>query len=198
MATYPALGPPIAADSLLEGELEGETLARLREVTGEADGPMERHGIRCYLICRRLAEQRGAEADSELLMVAALLHDIGLYEGASQGGVYVSDGAEYARGLLAGRPGWPAARVQRCLDAIERHHELRSQWAAGLEVELLRRADLVDVSANLITYGAGREWLRALSRSVRRDGTYREIGGLVLRALRERPASMPRIFLRGG
>ncbi len=142
---------------------------------------MERHGLRCYLICLRLASLRGAEVDRELLLVAALLHDIGLYDGASEGGVYVSDGAVYAERLLAGREAWPAERVRRCLDAIERHHELRSQWAAGLEVELLRRADLVDVSAGLISHGAGRAWLRELGRCVRRDGTYREIGGLVLK-----------------
>ncbi len=198
MATAPDLSGPIRADQVAETGTELEALARLRALTGESDGPMERHGLRCYLIGLRLASLRGAEVDRELLLVAALLHDIGLYDGASEGGVYVSDGAVYAEGLLSGREGWPAERSRRCLDAIERHHELRSQWAAGLEVELLRRADLVDVSAGLISHGAGRAWLRELGRSVRREGTYREIGGLVFKALRERPASMPRIFLRGG
>jgi hypothetical protein len=32
---------------------------------------------------------------------------------------------------------------------------------------------------------------------VPRDGTYREIGAMVLKAARERPATLPRIFLRG-
>lgn len=197
MATSPQLTGTITADDVAESETERLALDRLREVTGETDGPMERHCLRGYLIGLRLAELRGADPDREVLFVAAMLHDIGLYDGASSGGVYVSDGAVYAEPLLTGREGWPPERIRRCLDAIERHHELRSQWAAGLEVELMRRADLVDVSAGLITHGAGRDWLHSLAASVRRDGTYREIGGLVLKAMRERPLSMPRIFVSG-
>ena len=72
-------------------------------------------------------------------------------------------------------------RIQLCFDAIERHHELRSQWDRGAEVELIRRADLVDLSDGLIRFGLSREWIRDLFRSVSRDGTYRTIGYEVAR-----------------
>ncbi|HKJ35262.1 MAG TPA: HD domain-containing protein [Solirubrobacterales bacterium] len=186
----------VLAAELVETQAERDSLVRLRELAGADDGPMERHGLRCFLICERLAEQRGVEIDRELLLVASILHDIGLYDGASQGGVYVTDGRDFAAELLAGRDGWSEARTARCLDAIERHHELRPQWDAGVEVELLRRADMVELSRGLIGFGAGRAWLSQLWRAVPREGTYREIGKMVLKAARERPASLPRIFKR--
>jgi hypothetical protein len=92
---------------------------------------------------------------------------------------------------------WPAARLERLGDAIERHHELRPQFARGAEVELMRRADLVDVSQGLIRFGLEREWLRNLSRQVPRKGMMREIGRLVAVAARERPLTLPSIFIRG-
>ena len=192
------LSSRLRADEAVETDAERAALDRLREVAGGEDGPMERHGLRCFLISERLGELRGVEVDRELLLVAGLLHDIGLYDGASRGGAYIADGREDAAELLGGREGWDGARTERCLDAIERHHELRPQWAAGTEVELLRRADLVELSRGLISFGAGRPWLAGLWRAVPRDGTYGEISRMVLKAARERPASLPKIFLRGG
>jgi hypothetical protein len=191
------LSARVLADDLVETATEREALRRLREITGDEDGGMERHGLRCHLIGERLARRRGIGIDRELSLVAGLVHDIGLYDDASRGGVYVSDGREWARGFLTGREGWGRERVELCLDAIERHHELRSQWQAGAEVELLRRADLADLSRGLIGFGAGRGWYSDLWRAVPRDGTYAEIGKMVLKAARERPASLPRIFIRG-
>lgn len=193
-----AAGGRIRAEELASTATEREALERLRSVCGESDGAMERHGLRCYLICERMAAQLGTDVDREVLLVAGLLHDIGLYDGASSGGVYVSDGKEYAAELLVGREGWNAERIRLCLDAIERHHELRSQRAAGTEVELLRRADLVELSRGLVNFGLDRDGLGDLWRSVPRDGVYREIGSMVVKALRERPTTLPKIFLRGG
>ena len=69
--------------------------------------------------------------DGEVLTVAAILHDIGLYPSVGDGGVYTRDGADLARAMLP-RHGWSAARIERCADAIDRHHELRNQlqWDA--------------------------------------------------------------------
>ena len=157
---------------------------------------MERHGLRVFLIASKLAERRGADVDREVLLVAGLLHDLGLYDSVSRGGVYVSDGAEFAADLVAPH-GWSAGRTTLCANAIERHHELRPQWGAGDEVELVRRADLVDVSAGLVRFGLPGTWLRDLSAAVSRDGTYSEIARLVGHTLRVRPLTLPQIFLRG-
>jgi HD superfamily phosphodiesterase len=62
-----------------------EALERLRHATGTVNGPMERHCLRTHEIATALAERRGWKLDRELLTVAAILHDIGLYPDASQG-----------------------------------------------------------------------------------------------------------------
>ena len=186
-----------AADDLIQTDDERNALARLRELTGETDGPMERHSTRCFLIGEKLAADANKEIDREVLLIAAWIHDLGLYEGASEGGAYVTDGRHYAERMLAGKPGWDDARIRLCGDTIERHHELRSQWEAGNEVELLRRADRVELSGGLIRYGLTRQWLKELGERVPREGTYGEITRMVLRGMRERPLKMAQIFVQG-
>lgn len=187
----------VTAEDLVRSEAEVAALTALREVTGEAGGPMERHGMRCFLISERQAADRDLMVDHEILLVAGLLHDIGLYDGASEGGVYVTDGRNFAERLLAGRPGWDARRTLLCLEAIERHHEVRPQWHAGPEVELMRRADMVELSGGLVNFGVSRGWIRGLWRAVPRDGLYGEVGKMVAKAARERPTSLPKILIRG-
>lgn len=184
-----------SAEDLARTDSEVAALRKLREITGEAGGAMERHGLRVFLIADRLATAREIEVDREVLLIAGLLHDVGLYDEASHGGVYVRDGAEFTAELLR-QHDWGDDRIQVCFDAIERHHELRSQWDRGAEVELIRRADLVDLSDGLIRFGLGREWIRDLFKSVSRDGTYRTIGYEVARVLRHRPLTLPQIFRR--
>jgi hypothetical protein len=191
-----AAGFPASADEAAQTAAERDALAAVREATGEESSPMERHGLRVFLIAAKLAERRAAEVDGEVLLVAGFLHDLGLYDSVSRGGVYVKDGAEFASELVA-RHGWSAERTELCANAIERHHDLRPQWAAGTEVEVTRRADLVDVSGAVVRFGLPRGWLHGLFAAVPRDGMYSEIGRMVGHVLRDRPLTMPRIFLRG-
>jgi HD superfamily phosphodiesterase len=183
------------AEDLVRTDSERAALQRLREITGQTGGPMERHGLRVFLIADRLATARQADVDREVLLIAGLLHDIGLYDEASHGGVYVTEGAEFTADLLRQR-GWGEARILLCFDAIERHHETRSQWDRGTEVELIRRADLVDLATALVTFGLPRDWLRDLFRSVPRDGTYATIGWEVAKQLTHRPLKFAQIFRR--
>lgn len=183
-------------DQLAVTAAEQDALARLRAAIGVTDGPMERHSLRTRHIAARLAGQRQWPIDGEVLTVAAILHDAGLYPGISRGGVYTSDGAQTARELLAAH-GWRPERIELCANAIDRHHELRRQRALGAEVEGLRLADLVELSGGLLRFGLDRTWLRELYAEVPRAGLYGELAREVGRALRERPLTMARIFWRG-
>ncbi len=183
------------AEDLARTDSETVALAALRDATGETGGPMERHSRRVFLIADRLATARGLRVDREVLLIAGLLHDVGLYDAASHGGVYVKEGAEFTAELLRAQD-WDENRIRLCFDAIERHHELRSQWDRGAEVERIRRADLVDLSHRLIRFGLSHEWIHDLFESVSRDGTYRTIGYDVARVLRHRPLTLPQIFRR--
>jgi hypothetical protein len=187
---------PLTFDQLAITPAELEALLRLRAATDEIAGPMERHCLRCRQIAAEIAARRHWIVDGEVLTVAAILHDIGLYPGVATADAYVADGAALARSLLRAQ-GWTPARIELCAEAIDRHHELRRQHRRGVEVEALRIADLVDVSGGLLRFGLDREWLRALRRSVPADGLGGELAREVGRALRERPLSLPRIFLRG-
>lgn len=177
-------------DQLAITAAEREALAELRKATASVNGPMERHCLRVRTIAAELGKRRGWELDAEILTIASILHDIGLYPSVSQGGVYTEDGAMLAR------HGWDAPRIERCADAIDRHHDLRRQLSRGPEVEALRLADLADVSGGLLSFGLGRAWFKELSRSVPRHGFAGELAREVGRALRERPLTLPRIFLR--
>jgi HD superfamily phosphodiesterase len=183
------------AEDLAHTASEVAALQKLREITGESGGPMERHGLRVFLIADRLATAREATVDREVLLIAGLLHDIGLYDEASHGGAYVRDGAEFTAELLR-KQGWDEERIRLCFDAIERHHELRSQWERGAEVELIRRADLVDLTSALVRFDLSREWLQDLSRSVPRNGTYGTISREVAKQLLHRPLKFAQIFRR--
>ena len=106
----------------------------------------------------------------------------------------MTEGARLADRVLAPF-GWPSDRLQRCMDACEQHHAPRSRLAMGLEVELVRQADLVDVTAGIVNFGLDRQWVRALFRDVPRDGFWRLLGGAVLGELRHRPASLTGDFI---
>jgi HD superfamily phosphodiesterase len=182
-------------DQMTTTAAEREALTALRAATGVSNGPMERHCLRVRLIASELAQSRGWQLDHEVLTVASILHDIGLYPAVSRGGVYTADGAVLARQLLT-KHGWDAIRIELCADAIDRHHDVRSQLSRGAEVEALRLADLADVSGGLIAYGLPRPWLRELMHAVPRRGLGGELAREVGRVLRERPLTLPRIFLR--
>ena len=179
----------VNADALCVTPAAQAALETLRAAVG-ADSPMERHCLRQFAIAERLAGD--SEFDRELLLCACWLHDIGLY--TDSGDPYVTEGARLAARVL--EPfGWPPERLQRCMDACEQHHAPRSRMAMGLEVELVRRSDLVDVTAGLVNFGLDRRWLRNLFREVSRDGLWRLIGSAVLGELRHRPATLTHVFL---
>ncbi len=180
------------ADELDQTPAARACLEELRKVTGEPGGAMERHCLRVFLIAERMAADRagGREIDRELLQCAAWLHDAGLWSRSED--AYVTEGALLAARVL--QPfGWPAERLQRCMDAIEQHHALASQEELGLEVELVRRSDLIEVTAGLVAFDAPRPWLRGLFRAVPRTGLWRMLSGVIGRELRERPLALASI-----
>jgi hypothetical protein len=191
---YAATVTPLSADDLVSTAAERAALAALRQAVGAGDSVMERHCLRVFLILERLAALLSIEIDREVALCASFLFELGIYPLASTGDVYTTDGRRHAERIL--RPfGWPEARLRRCLDAVERHHQLRPQWSHGPEVELLRRADLVDAAPALFRGPLPRAWLRELFRQVPRAGLYRDLLALIFRMARERPGTMRWIFL---
>lgn len=183
------------ADDVVSSAPERASLDALRKATGGVDTPMERHCLRVFLIMERIAADQAIALDREVALCASWLFEIGAYPLASTRDVYTSDGRRFAKRLL--EPfGWPETRLRLCLDAIERHHQLRSQRHLGAEVELLRRADLVDAFPAFFRSGLSRAWLADLFCRLPRHGLYSTIFWGVGAMLRERPATIPKIFQR--
>ncbi|MCW2998382.1 MAG: Metal dependent phosphohydrolase [Solirubrobacterales bacterium] len=187
---------PTIADDLCTTPATRRCLAVLRDLSGDVNGPMERHSVRVVLLTEELARRGGHTIDAELVLCAGLLHDLGLYPGAASKDAYVTDSRRLAESILT-EQGWPAARVQLAAEAVERHHELPAQWSRGTEVELLRRADLIEVSHGLVSFGVTRAFRADLLERIPRDGFVGEVRRGLLRALRERPATLWRIVKPG-
>lgn len=179
-------------ESLCQTEAERRCLEELRGLGAGAG--MVNHCARAFVIGDELGRRDGLAIDRELLLCAAWLHDAGLYPAAATHDTYVADGRHLAERLLD----WAPERMALLGDTIEYHHELRSQWDRGTEVELMRRADLVEVSQTAVTFGLPRGWLRGLRSAIPPAGMVPEIGQLLGRAFIERPATVPQIFTAAG
>jgi len=183
----------VSADSLVETPAEKASLDALRDATGELDGAMERHCLRCFLLCELLAERHSTDLDREVMLCAAILHDIGLYDAVSDGGVYTDEGGEFAR-ALADTHDWEARRADLCAEACAKHHSVKAQWDLGAEVEVLRLADRIEVTAGLSRGGLSRSQIKGVFSEVSRDGFYSALAHVVGPELRKRPLQMPKIF----
>jgi hypothetical protein len=89
-----------------------------------------------------------------------------------------------------------ATRAQLAADACAYHHARSSQLHRGAEVELLRLADQVEVFGGLRRHGLTRDEVQETFDAVPRSGLYGHIAKLTVRALRDRPRTIPKIFKR--
>jgi hypothetical protein len=183
------------ADEVARTQLEQRCLGELRDACGETGGPMERHGVRIFMLVEKLAARRGLEIDRELVLSTAFLHDIGIYPSRSHGGVYTDESGEIAKRLFT-EAGADASRAQLAADACAYHHARSSQVDRGAEVELLRLADQIEVFGGLRRHGLTRDEVQGVFDDVPRAGLYGHIAKLTLRALRDRPRTLPKIFKR--
>jgi len=181
------------AEKLLQSDAERGALAELRDASGETDGPMERHCARCFLLCEKLAARHNAELDREVVLCAAFLHDIGVYDSVTHGDVYTEEGAELAH-RMALEAGWEERRARLCADACAYHHSFRSKWELGAEVETMRLADRIEVSGGLLRSGLTRDDVREVNAAAPRDGFYRGLVQVVWPVLRRRPLTLSSVF----
>ena len=186
---------------LARTDAERVCLDALRGLAGGAGHPVELHSARVFEIAERMGAglRELSRPDREVLLCAALLHDAGLFGALESGTPYVTDGRNLAAEVLAPYD-WPRGRLRRCLDAVELHHHWRPVWSAGTEAELIRSADLVDLSAGAVRLGAARStvsraWLRELGARWPRRGFYTGLARLLVPLAARRPRALARIFV---
>lgn len=88
--------------------------------TSAQPSALTNHGVRSYAWGALLGLSESRRFESEVLYVAALLHDIGLLESHDRGNDFEADGAAAAHELLVS-VGWDAERADRAAHAIRDH-----------------------------------------------------------------------------
>ena len=114
------------------------------------------HVYRVMNLCAAIAEDGG---DLEKIAVAAVFHDLGIW--ANNTFDYIAPSAALAREYLAaqGRAEW-MAEIETM---IEEHHKITpSEADAASLVEPFRRADWIDVTRGLRTFGVPRQLIRSV------------------------------------
>ena len=144
------------ADTLVETDLERRFLEELRGASGEVDGPMERHCVRCFLFVELLAARRGVRRSTASSRSVRRWSTTSASTPRSRhGGVYTDEGGELAERLFLDAGATPE-RAELIRDACAQHHALRDQSAKGTEVELMRLADRIELSYGLLRAGLDR------------------------------------------
>jgi hypothetical protein len=124
----------------------GSRLAQEAEELLAAVAPpfLTNHSFRSHVFAVALGERDQIRYETELLYVAALLHDIGLVEEFDTGKCFEEDGADAASRLAAG-DGWPPERGEALAEAIRLHVATEVDLSDGPEAFLLWHSTGLDV-----------------------------------------------------
>jgi predicted HD phosphohydrolase len=125
------------------------SLARQAEDLMSAVAPpfLTNHSFRSHFFAVALAERDGVRFDTELLYVAALLHDLGLVDEFDTGKCFEEDSAD-AAARLAGEEGWPEDRCEALAEAIRLHVATDIELGHGPEAYLLWHSTGLDVAGH--------------------------------------------------
>jgi hypothetical protein len=132
-----------------------ELLAAHESALGQDLAAYRNHAYRVVNLCAALAP--ASAHPLEKLAVAAAYHDLGIWTDRTFD--YLPPSVEHAHAYLTrrGRPEW----IPEIGATILEHHKLsRYRGPAGGLVEPFRRADWVDVTRGLVTFGLARSLVR--------------------------------------
>jgi hypothetical protein len=138
------------------------------------------HVYRVLNLCATIVKDG---VDLEKLAVAAAFHDLGIWTNKTFD--YIAPSVALARGYLAahGRASW-IAEIERM---IEDHHKITSSHASQSLVEPFRRADWVDVTRGLRTFGLPRPLIGSVLARWPSAGFHWRLVQLTLERLRTHP-----------
>ena len=122
----------------------------------------------------------------ERIAIAAAFHDLGIWTDGTFDYLQPSIRLAAAHLARAGRPEW----TPEVTAMIGEHHKLsRYRGDPDWLVEPFRRADWIDVSKGLLTWGLPRSLLREIGSAWPGEGFHRRLVQLSLRRLRTHPRS---------
>lgn len=134
-------------------------LEQIRRYAGSVLGRAGSHGMdhteRVFSLCRTIGERE--QADMQILLPAALLHDIARPREKETGLPHETEGARMAAEFL-GSIGYDATLVSAIAAAIRSHRFSTGQEPEGLEAKILSDADKLDAMGAV---GIARTFIRA-------------------------------------
>jgi uncharacterized protein len=111
-------------------------------LAGRDPGHDYAHVMRVYNIAERIGKEEGA--DIQVLLAAALLHDIIVYpKGSEKRTKSADESAELAEKMLAAR-GWPVEKIEKVSYCIRTHSYSKNVNPETLEAKILQDADRLD------------------------------------------------------
>ena len=158
------------------------TLEPYRAALGADFTGYRNHACRVLTLCRHLEPA----LDAEKVAVAAAFHDLGIWTHHTFD--YLAPSADLAATYLRqiGKPAWTPEITHAILD----HHKLtRSGADRGRLAEPFRRADWIDVSRGVISFGVPRSVVRQLYERWPSAGFHWRLVQLSARRFREHPLS---------
>ena len=142
------------------------------------------HAYRVANLCA--AQSSGSPEEIEKIAIVSAFHDLGIWTDRTFD--YLSPSASLARGHLteSGHAGW----IPEITAAILEHHKIsRYRGNDGWVVEPFRRADWMDVSMGLISFGLSGGLFETVVATWPRAGFHKLLARLELRRLRTNPWS---------
>ena len=127
-----------------DSELAKVVTSLVREVSTV---PLFNHVARSFLFGSRLGTAKGLKFDSELLFVAAMMHDLGLTEQYMADARFEIDGADAAARILRAR-GYPEAKIDIVWEAIALHASMEIAARRCPEVALVHIGTFMDAGFN--------------------------------------------------
>jgi hypothetical protein len=170
----------LTAIALLDELLSEHRAALGRDFTGYGN-----HTYRVVNFCAALSSSEPAQI--EKIAIAAAFHDLGIWTHGTFD--YLAPSIELARGWLEGRG---KGRWNAEISAMIREHHKISRFrgeADGGLIERFRRADWIDVTRGLVTFGLPRSFLREVLATWPSAGFHRRLVELQLTRLRTHPWS---------
>ena len=110
------------------------------------------HCRRSYVWAAAYAVEHGIDIDTELLFVAAMLHDIGLTQSFDNHAVPFEVAGGHVAWVFGAGAGWPVARRHRAAEIIVKH-----MWDS-VDVEEDAEGYLLEIATGLDISGANPEW----------------------------------------
>lgn len=157
-----------------------EILEKYKTALGIYYSAYRNHVYRVYNLTLQLCSATETERDT--IAVAAAFHDISIWTDHTFD--YLQPSIALANRYCNEKS--MTAQAAEVATIIDNHHKL-TEYKMNASVEAFRKADLIDLSFNLFTYGIEKNYLRRLNSTFPRNGFHRFIFGNIAKNIMLKP-----------